>query len=256
MEHGHGEPSGRLAVELRRQLAAPLGAAQEQGEAAPRLQGAGLRDHPPQLRVAQRLGPELHAETPVLALARLAEGAEERADQRAESRRGVAVAGGFGERRALPEMPLPGEGRDQLLLAAEVAVDGARAQPGLAHHVVHGRAVKAGAREADARRVEDLAAPRGEMGLAHSRHQGLAADARPRRAVELVAAARPPEDLLPVLARTEVRFELEPALAQPAGSPAGSRPKVQGSASAPGCGAGAPHPRRGACRRGSRGARR
>jgi hypothetical protein len=169
VEHGDREARRGVRVEVGGQLPAPHGTAEQRGEPPPGSEHPLAHD-PAQPRLAERLGPDLDAEAPLRGLAGLGPAADEGAGQCAQRAQGAVRAARARDRRAFAPMPLAREGLDERLLAREVAVDRPRAEARLAHHVVHRRAVEAVAREAGARRRQDLAPARLPMGVAHARH--------------------------------------------------------------------------------------
>ena len=166
------------------------------------------------------------------------------------------------DQRHLERVAVGADGVDDRVLAGEVAVDRARAEPRLAHDVVHGGAVEALAREAGHGGVEDLLPPRLAMRGAHLGHASpprrAAADRADDRAVEGVAAAGVAQVAGAVLARADIRRRSAmPRAARYAGSSAGSRPKVHGSPARRSVrGRVAARPRTARCRRAARGVRR
>jgi hypothetical protein len=87
----------------------------------------------------------------------------------------VVVAQCRVEECALLRVPFRRDRLDDLVLAAEVAVQRAVAQPSLGRDVVGGRAVETAPLEARDRGVEDAASPRLAIRVAHLGHQAASA---------------------------------------------------------------------------------
>src|SRR5438094_425195 len=83
---------------------------------------------------------------------------------------GFRVGGQVADDLSQPGRVGPGDGRDDLVLAAEVPVHRAGRQPGLGDDVLHRRAVEPVVQEPAPGGVEDLLPAGGEVGFGDARH--------------------------------------------------------------------------------------
>ena len=134
------------------------------------LEGAVERRlHLGDLGIARRLRPDFEAELRLVAHAVVEVPAAEFAEGGDEVAAALAHLGKLVREADAVALAEPG---DQRVLRREVAVEVAGAHPGLRRHVLHGRAVEAGAGEAALGGVEDVFAPFGRDFIGGSTRRG------------------------------------------------------------------------------------
>jgi len=159
MERGDHQSGGGIGVDLAWQLVAALCRDQQRAQHRARLVEAAA-DNRADAGAALRFRPQLNADAPPAAFTRVGELAEEGVANALQDVDNVRLLLRIGDQLLLHRMPVIGDGFDDLFLAGKVGVDGARAEPGLRHDVLHRRAVETLAREAREGGVENLAATR------------------------------------------------------------------------------------------------